>query len=184
MRVQWEADRTGPDRVLFVDAVWRLWDFSFFLFGNAGHRQTKTCDASLKSREWLLKKWRQQVKATQWRNLTVTGRNEMAQQLEECGGLGGSSWCGWAKSCQGKDGGAGEAIYFLLGLYFLFFFFLKLRDRNNPPFNKFKQSSVCLCVRWQTPHSYFLLPTVNSSVQLSRAAPFFIIFRFFFSIEG
>ena len=33
--------------------------------------------------------------------------------------------------------------------YISFFFFFKLRDRklNNPPFNKFKQSSVCLCVR-------------------------------------
>ena len=66
--------------------------FLFFFFGMLVIGKQKR-DVSLKSTEWLLKKWRQQVKATQWRNLTVTGRNEMAQQLEESGGLGGSSWC-------------------------------------------------------------------------------------------
>lgn len=28
------------------------------------------------------------MKATQWRNLTATERNEMAEQLEECEGVG------------------------------------------------------------------------------------------------
>lgn len=34
------------------------------------------------------------MQATQWRNLTVTGRNETAQQLEECGGLGAAAGAG------------------------------------------------------------------------------------------
>lgn len=86
MRVQWGADRTGQDRVMFADAVLRLGDF-FFLFWNAGHQQTKTCRVSLKPEEWLLERWTQQVKAPRWRNVLVPGRGAMAQQPDACEGL-------------------------------------------------------------------------------------------------
>lgn len=62
--------------------------FFFFLFGNAGYQQTKTCHVSLKPTEWLLKRWTQQVKATRWRNVSVPGRNEMAEQLGGVKGFG------------------------------------------------------------------------------------------------
>lgn len=100
------------------------------------------------------------------------------------GPAAGGVWRAWgqqlvrvSQELPGKGWGSWGGHLFPLRPIFPFFFFFKLRHRklNNPPFNKFKQSSVCLCVRWQTPQSYFLLPTVNSSVQLSRAVPFFII---------
>lgn len=97
----------------------RLWDF-IFRFWNAGNRQTKTWDVSLKSKEWL-SKWRQKLKATQWRNLTVTGRNEMAEQLEECEGLGAAAGGGEPGAAGGKGGGEREAVYFLYCLDVPFF---------------------------------------------------------------
>lgn len=52
----------------------------------------------------------------------MTGRNEMAEQLEECEGLGAPSGGGEPGAAGGKGGGEREAVYFLYCLDVPFFF--------------------------------------------------------------
>lgn len=52
---------------------------------------------------------------------SVTGRNEMAEQLEECEGLGAAAAGGEPGAAGGKGGGEREAVYFLYCLNVPFF---------------------------------------------------------------